>query len=118
MLDFPIYWYRTKRPASRAAFRRVDSKALRGANPVIDHRSDVRSTNSEPGVILSIHGNSSELVTCHAHGPAFGDLIIPLYDFASRLGDVGRKGEEKVLGDALLNRHSGALSASGRRDWL
>jgi hypothetical protein len=70
-----------------------------------------RQRLSEFCVIPTIYGNPSNLVACHADRPAFVDLVIALDHLVSGLRDIGRKSEEKILRDALLdgNASGGAL---------
>ena len=62
-------------------------------------------------MIPTINGNPSSLVACHADRPAFVDLVIALDHLVPGLRDIGRKSEEKILRDALLdgNASGGAL---------
>ena len=58
-------------------------------------------------VVAAVDGHSSQLISRHTHRPALVDLVLALNDFLPRLRDVGRKGEEEVLGYPLLKGDAG-----------
>ena len=58
-------------------------------------------------VVAAVDGNSSQLISRHTHRPALVDLVLALNDFLPRLGNVGRKSKEEVLGYPLLKRDAG-----------
>ncbi len=70
-----------------------------------------RQRPSEVCMIPTIYGNPSNLVSRHADRPALVDLVIALDHLVSGSRDIGRKSEEKILRDALLdgNASGGAL---------
>jgi len=78
---------------------------LTSMHHAIDHATDLHQLPGnalELGVIATIHGNAAGFIAGETDRPARIETVFPLHQLGPRLADVGRKGEQEVLGDALL----------------